>query len=149
MQMKTLPRSLSSLCRSFSEVLSAHCSSRCSLAFAFGRTAELKVNAPWTGPNVHPIPSLSVCLLMRHRTDESCTLPLPMRPEEDGKGWISPLFAEQCGINHLASWTTRQVSFVFQSYAVLFAELHTSPGSLKIVSTGTANGKHICHSWKC
>lgn len=45
----------------FSEVLPAHCSSRCSLAFVFGRTAELKVNAPWTGPKVHPIPSLSAC----------------------------------------------------------------------------------------
>lgn len=147
--MKTLPRSLSSLSHSFSEVLSAHHSSHSSLPFVFGHTTKLKVNAPWTGPNVHPEPSLSVCLLMRCRTDEICTLPLPTRPQEDGKGWISPLFAEQCGINHPTSWTTRQVSFVFQSYAVLFAELHTSSGSLKIASTGTADGKHICHSWKC
>lgn len=78
--MEPSPRSLSSPCHSFSQVLSADRSPRCPLAFVFGGTAEHKVNAPWTGPNAHPIPSLSVCQLRRHRTDERCALPLPRRP---------------------------------------------------------------------
>lgn len=61
------------------------------------------------------------------------------------------LVCKNGGINHPTWWTTRQVPFVvfFLSYAMLFGEQHKSPASPNGVSTSTANGKWICHSWKC
>ena len=38
---------------------------------------------------------IMTCLLIRHRADESSTLPLPMSPWEDGKGWIKFLVCKK------------------------------------------------------